>query len=68
MACMLASCRAAETAFWGLLAAWAALARKRVADAALEAGAGSLAVWMLLTTSSSTLIELTEEPPTEGTK
>lgn len=45
-----------------------ASARERVAGAALEAGADSLAVRMLLTTSSSTLIELTEEPPTEGTK
>ena len=66
--CALASCRAAVTAFWGLLATWVALARERIAGAALEAGADSLAVWMLFTTSSSTLIEVTEEPPTEGTK
>lgn len=66
--CALASCRAAVTAFWGLLATWVALARERIAGAALEAGADSLAVWMLFTTSSSTLIEVTDGAADRGDK
>ena len=64
----LANCRAVVTASSDLLAAWATAASERATGVALEAGAGTLAVCMLLTAASSTLAEAAVMVPDEGTK